>query len=112
MQGTPGMNWLQILKTNDLPENDPVISVNINIVMIFKSLQYNDNSFVPNISLYIRINNYQFSCSNTLKIDRSYGCYFILTDGADVVLISNLNISLCITLLLKYRKKSKTWLRA
>lgn len=39
MQGTPGMNWLQILKTNDLPENAPVISGNINIVTIFKSLQ-------------------------------------------------------------------------
>lgn len=28
MQGTPGMNWLQILKTNDFPENAPVTSVN------------------------------------------------------------------------------------
>lgn len=51
MQGTPGMNWLQILKINDLSGNAPVISMNINIATIFKSLQYNYNSFFPNISL-------------------------------------------------------------
>lgn len=38
MQGTPGMNWLQILKTNDFLENAAVISVNINLGTILKSL--------------------------------------------------------------------------
>lgn len=38
MQGTPGMNWLHILKTNDFLENAPVISVYVNLGTIFKSL--------------------------------------------------------------------------
>lgn len=39
MQGTPGMNQVQMLKNNGFLENAPVISVNINLGTILKSLQ-------------------------------------------------------------------------